>query len=157
MSGHVENFDNGIFSHTINVINVKLCVMVLHIELYLFITLSMALTSSQGHSSVKKFSLKILCSIWLGWNYVGALSTSSRSWIYHYFLLSHIFKGDKWHISWFDKHFIVDFFTDTVQVRLFKLLHDYNLLGVYQFIPDMMTLTLFQRHWWSESWMADCF
>ena len=34
-----ENFNVGVF-RDINVINVKLCMMVLHIELYLFSTLS---------------------------------------------------------------------------------------------------------------------
>ena len=33
VSGLVESFDTGIFSDTINVINVKLCMMVLFIEL----------------------------------------------------------------------------------------------------------------------------
>ena len=41
MSGLDENFNIWIFSDTINVINVKLCMMVLFIELYLFIPLSM--------------------------------------------------------------------------------------------------------------------
>ena len=36
----VRNFSIGIFSDTINVINVKLCIMILHTELCLFITLS---------------------------------------------------------------------------------------------------------------------
>ena len=36
--------------------------MVLHSELYLFITLSVTLTLFQGHSNVKQFVLKILCS-----------------------------------------------------------------------------------------------
>ena len=40
MSGHVENFNTGIFSDTVKLINVKLCMTVLHIGLYLFITLS---------------------------------------------------------------------------------------------------------------------
>ena len=35
--GLVENFNIGIYSDTINVTNVKLCLMVLLIELYLFI------------------------------------------------------------------------------------------------------------------------
>ena len=39
VSGLVENLNIWIFSDTINVINVKLCMMVLHIDLYLFITL----------------------------------------------------------------------------------------------------------------------
>ena len=38
MSGLVENFSIGIFSDAMNVINVRLCMMVLHIEIYLFIT-----------------------------------------------------------------------------------------------------------------------
>ena len=54
VSGFVENFNIEIFSDTINVINVKLCMMVLHVELYLLITLSVTLTSLQGHSSVKQ-------------------------------------------------------------------------------------------------------
>ena len=62
VSGLVKNFNTGIFSDTINVINVKLCMMVLHTELYLFITLSVILTLFQNHSSVKQYSLKIVCS-----------------------------------------------------------------------------------------------
>ena len=36
VSGLVENFEIGIFSDSINAINVKLCMVVLLIELYLF-------------------------------------------------------------------------------------------------------------------------
>ena len=43
VSGLVEKFNTGIFSGTINVINVKLCMTVLHIQLYLVITLSVTL------------------------------------------------------------------------------------------------------------------
>ena len=39
----VENFNIGIFSDTINIITVKLCMMVLIIEFYLFIPLSVNL------------------------------------------------------------------------------------------------------------------
>ena len=53
--GLVENFNNGISSDTIDVINVKLCMMLLHFELYLFIILSVTLTLFQGHSSIKQF------------------------------------------------------------------------------------------------------
>ena len=55
VSGLVENFNTGIFSDTKNVINVKLCNRVLHIKLYLLITLSVTLTVLQGHRSVEKF------------------------------------------------------------------------------------------------------
>ena len=40
MSGLVKHFNTGIFSNTINVINVKLCMTVLHLQLYLFITVT---------------------------------------------------------------------------------------------------------------------
>ena len=44
VSGFVENFNIEIFSDTINVINIKLFMVVLNTELYLFITLSITLT-----------------------------------------------------------------------------------------------------------------
>ena len=54
VSGLVKNFNIGIFSDTINVINVKLCVMVLLMELDLFIPLPETLTIFQDHRSVKQ-------------------------------------------------------------------------------------------------------
>ena len=54
-SGLVENFNTEIFSDTINIINVKLCIMVLHNELCLIIALSMAMTLFHSHRSVKQF------------------------------------------------------------------------------------------------------
>ena len=65
--------------------------------------------------------------IQLSWNFAGLSSTSSRSWIYHYFWLFHLFKGDNWCVSWFDKGLFLAFFTDTVQARCFQTLHYYNL------------------------------
>ena len=50
VSGLVKNFNIGII-----VINVKLCMMVLHIELYLFIPLSVTLTNFQDHRNVEQF------------------------------------------------------------------------------------------------------
>ena len=50
-----KNFNVAVFSDTMNVINFKLCMMVLLIELYLFIPLSVILTIFHGRSSVKKF------------------------------------------------------------------------------------------------------
>ena len=44
-----------VFSDTINVINVKLCMMVVLIELYPFIPLTVTLIAFQGHSSIKQF------------------------------------------------------------------------------------------------------
>ena len=83
---------------------------------------------------------------WLSWNIARLLSTSSRSWIDNYFGLLHIFKGDNWYVSWFDRNFIVGFFMDTVQAEFFQLCTVITLLGVYQFIIGFMILTLFQGH-----------
>ena len=47
-----KSFNVAIFSKTINVINVKLCMMVLFIELYLLIQLSVTLSVFQGHSKL---------------------------------------------------------------------------------------------------------
>ena len=47
---------------TINVINVKLSMMLQIIKLYLVILLSVALAVFQGHSFVKQFYLKMVCS-----------------------------------------------------------------------------------------------
>ena len=59
VSGLIKKSNIRILSDTVNVINGKLCMMVLHIELYLFNVLSVTLTLFQGHSIVKKFLLKI--------------------------------------------------------------------------------------------------
>ena len=53
--GLVKNFNIGIYSDTINVMNVKLCMMALLIELCMFIPLSVTLAIFQGHSNVKQF------------------------------------------------------------------------------------------------------
>ena len=59
VSGLGKNFNLGLFTYTINMINIKLCMMVLLIEFNLFISLSVTLTIFQGHRNVE---LKMLCS-----------------------------------------------------------------------------------------------
>ena len=51
-----KNFDVVVvfFSDTLNVIDVKLCMMVLLIEHYLFLPLSVTLTIFQGHGNVEQ-------------------------------------------------------------------------------------------------------
>ena len=56
---HGKNFNVAIFSDTTNVINVKLCMMILLTELYPLIPLQMTLSIFQGHSSVKQFLTEI--------------------------------------------------------------------------------------------------
>ena len=144
VSGLVEYFNGGIFLHIIKVLNVKLCMMVLHMELYLFITLSVTFTCFKITAVSNNFTWKIHVLIRLSWNSVELLSISSKSWLYHYFLLSHAFKRENWHVSWFDQTFIVGFFKDAVQVMFFKLFMIIMFPGVSQFVPDL--LTLFQGH-----------
>ena len=55
MAGLVKNFNFEIFSDTMNVTNVKAGLMVLFIELYLFIPLSVTSIIFQGHSNVEQF------------------------------------------------------------------------------------------------------
>ena len=50
-----KDFNITIFLDTINVINVKVCIMVELIELYPFIPLSVTLIVFQGHRSVTQF------------------------------------------------------------------------------------------------------
>ena len=57
LGGTVANF-----SGTIYVINVKLCMMIVLIELCPFLPFSVTLIVFQGHSSVKQFELKMLYS-----------------------------------------------------------------------------------------------
>ena len=60
---HIRNLDVAIFLDIVNVINVKLCMMVLLNELQLFRPFSVTLTIFQGHSRVRECELKILFSL----------------------------------------------------------------------------------------------
>ena len=50
-----KNFNVAIYSDTVNMINVKLCMVVVLIKCYPFIQLSVTLIVFEGHSSVKHF------------------------------------------------------------------------------------------------------
>ena len=81
----LTNFNIAIFLDTLNVINVKLCLMVELIELYPFIPFLVTLIVSQGHRALNSFEWKFHVLIWLSWNFVGLLIMSSRQWMHHYF------------------------------------------------------------------------
>ena len=119
--------------------------MVLHIELYLLLTLSVTFTLLKGHSSVT-LNWKLYVFMQLSWNFVWSLSTSTRSWIYHYLflLLSHVFRWDNSHVSWFNKNFVVDLFMDTVSGKFFQL-HYYNLALDLQIRTRFYDLDLVSR------------
>ena len=56
MSALVENFKIGLFSDTVDVIHVKLCMMIAPIALYLFIPLSLTLTIFESHTNVEQLT-----------------------------------------------------------------------------------------------------
>ena len=84
-SGRVKNINAAIFSDTVNVINVKHCIMVLRIELYLFTPLSVPWSYFKVTAESNSFNRKF--NILMRWclNFVWLLTTSTRSWTYHYF------------------------------------------------------------------------
>ena len=55
MFGLVENFNIKIYSDTINVINVRVCIVNLVTELYLSTPLSVTFTIFQGHDNFEQF------------------------------------------------------------------------------------------------------
>ena len=116
---HSKNLNVAIFLEARNVINVKLCTVVLVTELYLFI-FQWPWPYFKVTAVSNSFNWNVDVLIWSSWNSVGLLSISSISWIYLNFSLLHKFKGDNWHVSLFDKNFNIGFFADTVQV-IFKL------------------------------------
>ena len=73
------------------------------------------------------YSLKFYVPIRLSWDFVLYLITSSRSWIYHYFLFSRMFKGDNWHVSSCGKKLTLAFSQTPHFSKIFQTLHDCNL------------------------------
>ena len=132
VSGLVENFNIGIFSDTINVINVKLCMMV--------------------HDDWALWRNYVL--IWLSWNFVEFLNASSRSWIYHNFLLLHIFKGDIRWVSWLDKNVMLAFLQTLFNGKIFQTLHNHNFAWGIPICTRFDDLTLCQGH--RCVWIINC-
>ena len=128
-------------------INVKLCLMVVHIELchsyhFQWPWLYFKVTAVSDSLYWEFYVLIQLC-----WNFEWLLITSSRSWAHLCFLFLRVFKGGSRHIALYKEnhtHFNIDFFSDTVKARSFKLCLIITLLEVYIFIVGLMTLTLFQ-------------
>ena len=123
----VENFNIGIFSDAINL-------------LYTCITFQWPWHYFEVTLLWNSFNWKCYVLIWLSWYFVGLLSTSIMSWIYHYFWLLHIYKGDNSHVSWLYKNFIIGkqgvcfFVCFCVCVFFFLLFSVITLLRVYQFM-----------------------
>ena len=81
-------------TNTINVINVKLCVMILLIELYVFLHFWWNWPYFEVTAVSNSMNGKFYVLIWLSWNFRGLKSMSSRTWIQHLFWWLHIFKED---------------------------------------------------------------
>ena len=109
--------NNRIISDTIYyVISLKLCMLVLLIERYVVIPLSLTLTIFQGRSSIKQFELKILSS-YLS-KFIKKIKNIGTA--IYFFASAHI-QRKNWCASWFDNNFIIGFVVDTVYGRSFKL------------------------------------
>ena len=109
-----QNFNVVIFLDTIKMINVKLCMMLVHFKLYLRIPLSVTLIVSQSHSNTKQFNWKFCVLIRLSRHFVRLLIRSSRSWIYQHFFLFYFFwggrvQGSHWLISSFENKLTLSF------------------------------------------------
>ena len=147
-----KNFHVEIFPNTINRINVKLLNIVVTLtELYPFVPLLVTVIVFHGHSGVKHFwlkisyfyqvKLKLLYDYWLhqvDYEHTTTFDfrTCSRKIID---ILPRFQKKKKSFISF-------GFFSDTIEARAFKLCMTITLLGVYNVILSLMTLTLSQGH-----------
>ena len=124
MSGLVRSFNTGIYSDNLNVIIVKLCMMSLLVELYLFISLSVTLTIFQSHSNVELLHLKILCSYPIETLYNHWLHQVDHEYIF-IFLFLHMFDGDNV-FPCLQKKLTLPFSRRLLN-EMFQTLHDYNL------------------------------
>ena len=91
--------------------------------------------------TVLPFKLYVI--IQSSWNFVGLLSTSSRSWITTVFYF-HTYSMEIVDVSWFYKNVIVGFFVGTVQARFFKLRN-------IHFIVTLHGSTNLNQVWWPWS------
>ena len=141
-----KNFKIVIFSDTINtilnIIIVKLCMMVVLIELTLLYHFQWPWSCFKVTAMSNSFHILIR----LSWNFVWLLSTSCKSWIYHYFWLRTCWREIIDIISSFEKIINVSFFSDTIERRSFILCMIITFLGFYIVIQGLMTLTLFQGY-----------
>ena len=130
-----------------DMINVKLCMMVVLAELYPLILLRWPWLYFKVTAVSNSFNWKFCVLIRLSWNFVRFLIMSSRSWIYHYFkfFFSTCSREIKDIFPCFKKLQIV-FFSGTVKTRSFKLCMIITFFGVNIFIAILMTLTSFQGH-----------
>ena len=95
-------------------------------------------------------NLRFYLLIQLSWNFIGLLSTSSRSWIYH------LFGGCIGGVHTYSREITdvhphlgkknVGFFLDIIKARSSRLFMVMIMLGVYIVSLGLMTLTLFQSH-----------
>ena len=120
-----KNFNVAIFLDTINMVNVKLGRMVVLIEHYPSISLSVNLVIYFKVTAVSNnFNWKFYVLIWLSWNFVWLLTVLIRLWIYHYFFV--LFFGCTCSreindiFPRLEKNFNIGFFSDTIQARLYK-------------------------------------
>ena len=104
LSVQVSQNSSAIFLDGTNIINVKLCMMVLVIKVYLFTPLFFYdIRYIWGQSSVIKIYWKLYVIVRLSWMFEWLLTVSTRIFICRCLWLSYSFKGDNWHVSSFGK------------------------------------------------------
>ena len=143
-----KNFNIVIFSDTINVINVKFCMMVLHTDLYLFILLSVTLTIFQGHIKVKQFQLTISCGhknpIKLNLCRIVKYVIVDHAYIYYFFFQIHSYTGKGMNLiphlkkTNNNNNKMSAFSIDIIKGRPLKLGMVITFLWVHQFIPGFL-------------------
>ena len=118
LSVQVSQNSSAIFLDGTNIINVKLCMMVLVIKVYLFTPLFFNdIRYIWGQSSVIKIYWKLYVIVRLSWMFEWLLTVSTRIFICRCLWLSYPFKGNNWHVSWFDKNFNIAAFSWTLFER----------------------------------------
>ena len=114
----VKNVKIVIYSDTVNVIHVKLC-MILYSTTHWAYPVHNSFSDlgyiSRLQQCWNSFNREFCFLIKLSWNFVGLWSKSSRWWICHCCSLLHIYKGYniKRCVFWFDKNSNVGFLADT--------------------------------------------
>ena len=119
--------------------------MILLIELYLFISLSVTLTIFQGHSNVKEFPLEILCCYLVKLKLCMIVNFISYIMNIQYFWLSHVFRGDNWRNVWFDEKECCAFLGHGLS-KVFQTLHFLKLAWGLLIHTRFDDLDLYQGH-----------
>ena len=123
-----KNFNHGFFQTPLKQ-NLKLCMIIILLGVYIVILGLMTLTLFQSHRCIQKYKLQIVCFGFLSsvvLNIVWMLHTLKRPYTIWFVWLWCVFKGDNYHVlvcqmSGLVKNFNNRIFWDTINVMNVKL------------------------------------